>query len=94
MLLCYLLQALTSLLSWERGLKYKGNARAVQRYVAPLVGAWIEIFCTLQHVVCSYVAPLVGAWIEIILAVGCSKCAIVAPLVGAWIEISCYLMLC
>ena len=33
--------------------------------VAPLVGAWIEIFVT--HIVFNaiVVAPLVGAWIEI-----------------------------
>ena len=33
--------------------------------VAPLVGAWIEIYeCTICHFPES-VAPLVGAWIEI-----------------------------
>ena len=33
--------------------------------VAPLVGAWIEIF-VLINLLCHYpVAPLVGAWIEI-----------------------------
>ena len=33
-----------SLLSWERGLKFRFNFRQVARnIVAPLVGAWIEI---------------------------------------------------
>ena len=34
--------------------------------VAPLVGAWIEIFLWLPCRVWLSVAPLVGAWIEII----------------------------
>ena len=35
---------LLSLLSWERGLKYKIFIKCLQIYVvAPLVGAWIEI---------------------------------------------------
>ena len=33
--------------------------------VAPLVGAWIEIFFDVNIVVFDLVAPLVGAWIEI-----------------------------
>ena len=33
--------------------------------VAPLVGAWIEIWQVGGKVVCVWVAPLVGAWIEI-----------------------------
>ena len=32
--------------------------------VAPLVGAWIEILCTIAHQTGYMVAPLVGAWIE------------------------------
>ena len=35
--------------------------------VAPLVGAWIEIFINLSHSSLTFVAPLVGAWIEILL---------------------------
>ena len=36
-----------SLLSWERGLKFlKFDALIVAFFVAPLVGAWIEIRCT------------------------------------------------
>ncbi len=34
-------------------------------YVAPLVGAWIEIKVTLWVGILISVAPLVGAWIEI-----------------------------
>ena len=56
--------------------------------VAPLVGAWIEIYVDLDAAKDGYgVAPLVGAWIEIDhKGYYCSTCA-VAPLVGAWIEI-------
>ena len=32
-----------SLLSWERGLKYGKSVEKLFVYVAPLVGAWIEI---------------------------------------------------
>ena len=56
--------------------------------VAPLVGAWIEIYHGLHY--CStraIVAPLVGAWIEISVATIPDKLISVAPLVGAWIEI-------
>ena len=55
--------------------------------VAPLVGAWIEIypFCLLSE---KYpVAPLVGAWIEISSKDIETFSQSVAPLVGAWIEI-------
>ena len=57
-------------------------------YVAPLVGAWIEImllFNVSNHV---KVAPLVGAWIEIYRCYKLRYFSEVAPLVGAWIEIS------
>ena len=33
--------------------------------VAPLVGAWIEIYDKLSDGIIELVAPLVGAWIEI-----------------------------
>ena len=33
--------------------------------VAPLVGAWIEIFLLTSEIKRKIVAPLVGAWIEI-----------------------------
>ena len=34
-------------------------------FVAPLVGAWIEISCPADLEPYAEVAPLVGAWIEI-----------------------------
>ena len=55
--------------------------------VAPLVGAWIEIFNRLLLILCKPVAPLVGAWIEITSPLTITILDIVAPLVGAWIEI-------
>ena len=36
------------------------------RLVAPLVGAWIEIFFVVRLKSAIIVAPLVGAWIEMI----------------------------
>ena len=56
-------------------------------YVAPLVGAWIEISVNLTKEYNAKVAPLVGAWIEIIRAFNKNIFTLVAPLVGAWIEI-------
>ena len=38
-------------------------------YVAPLVGAWIEISTQCIKIMSLYVAPLVGAWIEILMRV-------------------------
>ena len=55
--------------------------------VAPLVGAWIEIFRKVIERDALIVAPLVGAWIEIHNLHDKSLCIPVAPLVGAWIEI-------
>ena len=55
--------------------------------VAPLVGAWIEIFVSFAFQCPDAVAPLVGAWIEILLFPLCHGFIFVAPLVGAWIEI-------
>ena len=80
-----------SLPLWERGLKSEScNARLEYDEVAPLVGAWIEIFFTYMHETGKMVAPLVGAWIEILLIPGFMTAACVAPLVGAWIEIDVY----
>ena len=57
-------------------------------YVAPLVGAWIEIFWVSSALRYSIsVAPLVGAWIEIGQKFLMPYSEQVAPLVGAWIEI-------
>ena len=55
--------------------------------VAPLVGAWIEIFMMSPKVILVTVAPLVGAWIEMQMNVLSQRRGKVAPLVGAWIEI-------
>ena len=55
--------------------------------VAPLVGAWIEIFYALMTKCKEIVAPLVGAWIEIVKYLSSCHLRTVAPLVGAWIEI-------
>ena len=78
---------LLSLLSWERGLKYvyviSVNSGIL---VAPLVGAWIEIYKSSVSKWYVSVAPLVGAWIEIFPARPACPILIVAPLVGAWIE--------
>jgi len=55
-----------SLPSWERGLKsevFRPHRRTFR--VAPFVGAWIEIWETLNKKGFVFVAPFVGAWIEI-----------------------------
>ena len=58
--------------------------------VAPLVGAWIEIFYDVDQADVAKVAPLVGAWIEIRAESERDIAVAVAPLVGAWTEISAY----
>ena len=59
-------RSVTSLPSWERGLKFDQQAlEASINGVAPLVGAWIEIAQMLEGELALRVAPLVGAWIEI-----------------------------
>ena len=55
--------------------------------VAPLVGAWIEMYEFIIRAKIIWVAPLVGAWIEIYKPEDYTEKEIVAPLVGAWIEI-------
>ena len=37
--------------------------------VAPLVGAWIEIYRNMSYLALVHVAPLVGAWIEIFFSI-------------------------
>ena len=77
-----------SLPSWERGLKlYQRKKTTAATHVAPLVGAWIEIWIWETDSKRNNVAPLVGAWIEIHNEHPCSVRSRVAPLVGAWIEI-------
>ena len=81
-----------SLPSWERGLKYLFTPMQKSgAFVAPLVGAWIEISGMRDAREGRSVAPLVGAWIEITHSTLLSSGRCVAPLVGAWIEISRFL---
>ena len=57
--------------------------------VAPLAGAWIEIFLAIAIIAyAAPVAPLAGAWIEILSNEKANRHIPVAPLAGAWIEIS------
>ena len=43
-------RAILSLPSWERGLKYNNNGKRItEKDVAPLVGAWIEIYPDRLH---------------------------------------------
>ena len=58
----------------------------INRIVAPLAGAWIEMGLQTDGCQKNTVAPLAGAWIEI--KEGCIMDInrIVAPLAGAWIE--------
>ena len=58
--------------------------------VAPLAGAWIEIYLFLKPMTERKVAPLAGAWIEISIKNESLKNDDVAPLAGAWIEIVSY----
>ena len=51
--------------TWVRGLKYWPKDRKYKKYVAPHVGAWIEISVVEKRPIDEYVAPHVGAWIEI-----------------------------
>ena len=55
--------------------------------VAPLAGAWIEIFYKRPFYVITCVAPLAGAWIEMKWPLLLPPYLQVAPLAGAWIEI-------
>ena len=77
-----------SLPSWERGLKSSYTRRNASGYVAPFVGAWIEIFRYNEDAKKFLVAPFVGAWIEIWRCWHEIRNYYVAPFVGAWIEIT------
>ena len=77
-----------SLPTWERGLKFcmlsyfhKGV------YVAPYMGAWIEIVVVSLRCYRCDVAPYMGAWIEILATMMLWRQLMVAPYMGAWIEI-------
>ena len=56
-------------------------------YVAPFVGAWIEMSVIRPDYLPESVAPFVGAWIEILYRSSPHGRYTVAPFVGAWIEI-------
>ena len=79
---------LQSLPSRERGLKcLPGCKLTLYALVAPLAGAWIEIYGDMLDTLEKNVAPLAGAWIEILSALCLFSFCGVAPLAGAWIEI-------
>jgi len=66
---------------------YAYNHTACTAPVAPLAGAWIEIWDNIHDWHWRKVAPLAGAWIEIP-EMGMQHLSLtVAPLAGAWIEI-------
>ena len=67
LLIMYATSQKKSLLSWERGLKSEYKVIILSpHYVAPLVGAWIEILFLCHNLDIRRVAPLVGAWIEML----------------------------
>ena len=56
-----------SLPSRERGLKSCLYKKFWHKFsVAPLAGAWIEIYKMQLYLTAKIVAPLAGAWIEIV----------------------------
>ena len=58
-------QIFWSLPSRERGLKFEEHGKKGGRIaVAPLAGAWIEMFSARVIALYISVAPLAGAWIE------------------------------
>ena len=61
---------------------------ALPPLVAPLAGAWIEIYEKYKPAQKLIVAPLAGAWIEMPSVLDAHLPDVVAPLAGAWIEIS------
>ena len=60
---------------------------AIEGFVAPLAGAWIEIPMRQNGGQLGRVAPLAGAWIEMYRRFRKAAVRAVAPLAGAWIEI-------
>ena len=76
-----------SLPSWERGLKFFNSEVQQQAYfVAPLVGAWIEIFALGQDVESEMSLPSWERGLKSLTLSIYSSVVLVAPLVGAWIE--------
>ena len=77
-----------SLPLWERGLKCKRNVPSSGVYlVAPLVGAWIEIFVFPPVIIPASSLPLWERGLKSHQRAQNSLGMRVAPLVGAWIEI-------
>ena len=78
---------ITSLPSWERGLKSRITVTLLQQERRSPRGSvdWNVLVDT--HKIIFTVAPLVGAWIEISNVILVVLLYLVAPLVGAWIEI-------
>ena len=78
----------SSLPTWERGLKSSSRSDTADIvFVAPYMGAWIEIVNAKRSKGPRIVAPYMGAWIEIHSNRPVRNAAIVAPYMGAWIEI-------
>ena len=60
------MSSVLSLPTWERGLKFlKLPKTRFKFWVAPYMGAWIEILAILKGSFIALVAPYMGAWIEI-----------------------------
>ena len=79
---------LPSLPLWERGLKFRSCAGSGSYFpVAPLVGAWIEIFPSLKERQHTQSLPLWERGLKYRYPVRHVLWRNVAPLVGAWIEI-------
>ena len=66
------------------------SSRKAQLWVAPHVGAWIEIVLVHREPRVGQVAPHVGAWIEMLTTGRLRSPSPVAPHVGAWIEINLF----
>ena len=79
---------MSSLPSWERGLKsYESPGLSYRPLSLPSWERGLKYTKHLQDWGTEEVAPLVGAWIEIGFIIIRRNYNTVAPLVGAWIEI-------
>ena len=77
-----------SLPSWERGLKFfKAKRKDNGEWVAPFVGAWIEIFASRTTLSCASSLPSWERGLKLLKMIILKYREIVAPFVGAWIEI-------
>ena len=72
----------------ERGLKYLLSANHPPTLqVAPLAGAWVEIFCAFSTSQLPWSLPLRERGLKYHRDGLCTAPAPVAPLAGAWVEI-------